>query len=59
MSDETYESDLDHRVQRRLRTDPAHRNAKSSKEKSERENEIEQEEVAAMEREEGQQSPWA
>lgn len=54
-----YEGDLDHRVQKRLHKDPAYRNAQSSQEKAERENEIEQEEVAAIERERGQRSPWA
>lgn len=53
MTEETLERALDLRVQRRIATDAAYRNAENAEEQADRELEIEEEELAALERERG------
>jgi hypothetical protein len=44
---------LDARIMRRLATDPAYRNAENAEEQSQREEEIEREEIAKLDHERG------
>jgi hypothetical protein len=49
MDDATYEKIVDRRVQRRLTTDRAYRNAANAEEQQQREEEIEEQEIKRLE----------